>query len=91
MTTAELQSRQLFNELKPGDRVEVEHEVKVGLTRWPAVTRGTVVRTERRRQGLHYRRNFDDKVFADSLVLRLEDGSLTTATMDEFTILRRVS
>jgi hypothetical protein len=50
-----------------------------------------VVRTERRRQGLHFRRNVDDKVFADTIVLKRDDGELTSLTMDEFTELRRLS
>jgi hypothetical protein len=84
-------SRRLFEELEPGDRIEVEHEVKVGSTKtWTTKTIGTVVRTERRRQGLHFRRNPDDKVFADSIVLARDDGELTTVTMDEFTELQRV-
>jgi hypothetical protein len=83
-------SRELFSELKPGDRIEVVHEVKVGSSKtWATKTIGTVVHTERRRQGLHFRRNQDDKVFADSIVLKRDDGELTTVTMDEFTELRR--
>ena len=84
-------SRELFAELRPGDRIEVEHEVKVGSTKtWTTKTAGTVVRTQRRRQGLHFRRNPDDKVFADTIVLKRDDGELTSVTMDEFTTLRRI-
>ena len=53
-------------------------------------TLGTVVSTERRRQGLHFRRQPDDKVFADLIVLKRDDGELTTVAMDEFTRLRRL-
>jgi hypothetical protein len=38
---------------------------------------------------MHFRRNFDDKVFSDVILLELPDGELTTVTMDEFTVLRR--
>jgi len=79
-----------FDELKPGDRVEVEHVVTVGARQWTTRTRGTVVRTERRRHGLHFRRNFDDKVYSDIILLELPDGELTTITMDEFTVLRPI-
>ncbi|MCC6127052.1 MAG: hypothetical protein IT426_18995 [Pirellulales bacterium] len=79
----------LFDELKPGDRIEVEHTVTVGRRNWPAKTCGTVVRTERRRHGMHFRRNFDDKVFSDTILLELPDGELTAITVDEFTALRR--
>jgi hypothetical protein len=90
-TAEELASRQLFTELKAGDRVEVEHEVKIGSSKtWRTTTTGTVVGTERRRHGLHFRRNRDDKVFSDIILLDRGDGELTTVTMDEFTILRRL-
>lgn len=79
-----------FAKLRPGDRVEIDHEVKVGFRSWRTQTVGEVVRTERRRHGLHERRNFDDKVFSDLIVLRRPDGELTTVTLDEFSRLRRV-
>jgi len=80
----------LFDELVPGDRVELEHEVKVGSKVWPTRTAGTVVSTQRRRQGLHFRRNIDDKAFCDLIVLKKESGELTTVTLDEFSKLRRI-
>ena len=42
------EGRELFDELTPGDRVQVEHQVAVGLRHWTTKTIGTVVRTERR-------------------------------------------
>ncbi len=83
-------TREEVNALRPGDRVEILHEVKVGQRRWQSRTVGTVERVERRRHGLHFQRQFDDKVFSDLVVLRLDDGSLTTITFDEFTLLRRL-
>ena len=50
---------------------------------------GTVVRTDALRDGLHFERNYDDKVYSDIILLRLTDGELTTVAMDEFTTLRR--
>jgi hypothetical protein len=78
-----------FEELSPGDRIQVEHLVTVGQQQWVTITAGRVIRTERRRHGLHFRRNLDDKVFSDLILLELPDGELTTVTMDEFTRLRR--
>ena len=80
---------ELFEELVPGDRVEVEHLVTVGSRKWRTKTVGTVVRTERMQHGLHFRRSYDDKVFSDVILLRLPDGELTAVTLDEFTMLRR--
>lgn len=79
-----------FASLQPGDRVEISHEVKVGFRRWNTKTVGTVVSKDRRRHALHYRRNFDDKVYSDILILKRDDGELTTVTMDEFSELRKV-
>lgn len=77
-----------FEELRPGDRIVVEHVVTVGPRTWTTRTSGKVIRTERRRHGLHFRRNVDDKVFSDVIILELPDGELTTVTMDEFTTVR---
>jgi hypothetical protein len=80
----------VFEQLRPGDRVEIDHEVKVGFRTWHTTTAGTVVRTDRRRHGLHNRRNFDDKVYSDIIVLARDDGELTTVTLDEFSDLRKL-
>lgn len=88
MTASQVQAQ--FDELNVGDRVEVEHVVTVGQQSWTTKTCGTVIRTERRRHGLHFQRNPDDKVFSDVVLLERPDGELTTVTMDEFTTIRRV-
>ena len=80
-----------FQQIQPGDLVELKHEVKVGYDRWHTTTAGTVVSKERRRHGLHYRRNHDDQVFSDSIVLRRDDGEVSTVTLDEFSELRILS
>jgi hypothetical protein len=76
-----------FEELRPGDRIVVEHGVTVGVRSWTTRTAGTVIRVERRRHGLHFRRNVDDKVYSDVILLERPDGELTDVTMDEFTTL----
>jgi hypothetical protein len=77
-----------FHRLQPGDRIEVRHEVKVGFRSWTSTTRGAVVSIDRRRHSLHFNRNFDDKVFSDLIILRRDDGELTTVTLDEFSEIR---
>ncbi len=89
MTTSQSEVLAQFDELKVGDRVEVEHRVTVGQQSWAAKTCGTVLRIERHRHGLHFHRNHDDKVFSDVVLLELPDGELTSVTMDEFTAIRR--
>jgi len=81
----------VFQSLQPGDRVEIDHDVKIGSSAaWRTRTVGTVVRTDRRRHSLHFRRADDDKVYSDLIVLKKSDGELTTVTLDEFSELRRV-
>ena len=80
----------VFASLQPGDRVELLHHVKVGFRGWTTRTEGTVVSKDRCRHSLHFQRNYDDKVFSDMLVLRRDDGELTTVTLDEYTELRRL-
>lgn len=82
------QTLQTNSRLKPGDKIELTHEVKVGFRKWTTTTQGEVVSKERRRHGLHFMRNHDDKVFSDFLVLRRESGELTTVTIDEFSEIR---
>jgi len=91
MTREEAVSRALYEQLCPGDRVEVVHDVTVGSSgAWKTTTIGRVLRRERRRHGLHFRRQTDDKVYSDVLILARDDGELTTVTMDEFTRLKRL-
>ena len=77
--------------MKPGDRVEVVHSVTVGSSAmWTTTTVGKLFRRERRRHGLHFRRNADDKVYSDVLILARDDGELTTVTIDEFMRIKKV-
>jgi hypothetical protein len=80
-------TRQLYETLTPGDPVEVTHIVKVGFRDWITKTTGTVVRKARERHSLHFRRAADEQVYRDILVLRRDDGELTTVTLDGFTTL----
>lgn len=91
MNTAEQATRGLYEQLEPGDRVEVVHGVTVGSSAaWTTTTVGKVLRRERRRHGLHFRRNADDKVYSDVLIIARDDGELTTVTIDEYTRLRKL-
>ncbi len=82
--------RPLLAALRPGDFVEIEHEVKVGWRVWRSTTRGVVVSIDRRRHGLHTDRSFDDKVYSDVVLLRRDDGELTTVALDEFSVVKTI-
>lgn len=85
------QTLDVFYSLQPGDRVELEHVVKVGFRSWNTRTVGTVLSTERQRHSLHYNRNFDDKVFSDTILLQRDDGERTSVTLDEFSTLKKLT
>jgi len=79
-----------FEELRPGDRIRVRQRVKVGMKIWDTTVSGVVERTERRREGLHVKRNFDDKAFADMILLRKDGGDeQTTIALDEYSQIER--
>ncbi|MCA9199155.1 MAG: hypothetical protein R3C28_21240 [Pirellulaceae bacterium] len=90
MDANQLATLKTYESLQPGDEVELRHEVKVGFRTWETVTKGKVVRMQRRRHGLHHQRNPDDKVFSDIIVLQKQDGELTTVTLDEFSVLKKL-
>ena len=85
---SDTQTIRVFDQPQP---VELKHAVKVGQNRWHTTIAGTVFKKERRRYGLHFRRNRDDKVFSDVLVLSHDDGELKTLAMDECFELRKVT
>jgi len=88
-TVAIREAQRTFDELRSGEHIEVERTVAVGARQWTTLTTGTVVRTERRRHGLHFQRNFDDRVYSDVILLELPDGELADVVLDEFTVIRR--
>ncbi len=83
----EAQLRQTYAALQPGDRVEVVHHIKIGFREHESRTVGVVVGTQRHECGMDggFRRGWDDKYWFDHLLLRRDDGELTTVTMDEYT------
>ena len=81
-----------FESLKHGDHVQITQRIKVGLKIWTTTVTGTIERTERRREGLGVKRNFDDKQFADVILLKKDGpaGEETTVAMDEYTHVQRL-
>ena len=72
------EGRELFDELTPGDRVEVDHMLPSAFASGRRRLSEPWCAPSAHRHGLHFQRNFDDKVFSDTILLRLPDGELTT-------------
>jgi hypothetical protein len=89
----EAKVRQLYAVLKPGDDVDVTHHMKIGFNQYECHTTGVVMSTERRECGTDggWRRNWDDRYWFDHLVLRRDDGELTTVTIDEYTEITNIA
>lgn len=88
MSTGNAQARELFDELKPGDRIEVEYSATEGEKDRIVKTGGTVVRTERRMHGPHFQPNANNGMCRDAILLELPDGELTSVTVGEITQIR---
>ena len=89
MTTRDGGIRTRFDELKPGDRIEVEYTVQTAGACQPVRNIGTVVRTERRCDGRSCGVGRGDAALSDVILLELCDGELAAVTVDDSTVLRR--
>ena len=88
MNTASRSRRAICStELQPGDRVEVDARGQGRLVQDLDAPRPSARSSarERRRHGLHFRRQSGRQGLRDMIVLKRDDGELTTVTMDEFT------
>lgn len=89
MSTSDGGIRTRFDELKPGDRIEVEHTVILEGKQRPEKLCGTVVRTEHRGERPPCGVGPGDSPSGDVILLELCDGELTAVALDRSTVLRR--
>jgi len=89
MSSANSDIRELFDELKPGDRIEVVQTESDGRESWRRTTVGSVVRTEHHCGNGDSQRSGDENALANVILLELPDGELTAVTVDELTVIRR--
>jgi hypothetical protein len=89
MAASDGEIRTRFDQLKPGDRIEVQGSVVVDGESRPEKICGTVVRTEHRGHGPPCGVSRAETPRSDVILLELCDGELTTVTVDESTVLRR--
>ena len=84
--------RQVYEALQPGEVVEVVHRVQLGSQATESRTTGTLIRKGRCELGADggQRRWWDEQQWTDQLLLRKNDGELTTVTLDQYTTLRRL-
>ena len=74
----------LHRQLVPGARVEVIQQIPHRDRVWTQTIKGTIVAYEQRPTGSWYAHSRQDKLWLDRLVIRKEDGEITTLILDEY-------
>ena len=74
----------LRKNLRPGVRVRVIQQIAARNYAWTADVTGTVVQYEQKQTGSWYAHSKNDKLWLDRLLIRKNDGELTTLNLDEF-------
>lgn len=72
------------NQLMPGAVVAVTQQIPARGRTWTSKVVGTVVSYEQKKTGSWYAHSRDDKLWLDRLVLKKEDGEITTLILDEY-------
>lgn len=75
-------------QLGPGARVEVVQQIAHRDRVWSQAVRGTVVSYEQKPTGSWYAHAKCDKLWLDRLVIRKDDGELTTLNLDASSAVR---
>ena len=76
---------ELSKQLVPGAIVEVTQQIPHRDRVWTQVVRGKVVSFGQKQTGSWFAHSKDDKLWLDRLVLRKEDGEITSLNLDDYT------
>ena len=77
--------------LVPGAVVEVTQQIPHRDRVWTNRIRGTVVSYQQRQTGSWFAHSKDDKLWLDRLVVRKEDGEITSLNLDDYTHLEVIT
>ena len=72
------------HQLKAGARVKVTQQIAARNYTWTSEVRGTVVEYEQKQTGSWFAHSRDDRLWLDRLLIRKDDGELTTLNLDEY-------
>jgi hypothetical protein len=70
--------------LVPGARVRVTQQIAARHYTLPAVIEGTLVSYSQKPTGSWYAHSRDDKLWLDRVVLRKDDGEISTLNLDDY-------
>ena len=74
----------LRKNLRPGVRVKVTQQIAARDYSWSSEVRGTVLEYQQKQTGSWFAHSKDDKLWLDRLLIRKEDGELTTLNLDDY-------
>ena len=77
----------LRTKLVPGARVRVTQQIAARDYAWPSVVVGTVVEYLQQETGSWFAHSKDDRLWLDRLVLRKDDGEITTLNLDSYSVI----
>ena len=72
-------------QLQPGARIKVTQQIAGRDYTWTSVGRGRVVEYSQKQTGSWFAHSKDDKLWLDRLLIRKDDGELTTLNLDDYT------
>ena len=72
------------NQLKPGAKVRVTQQIAARNYSWSTPVTGTVVGFEQKPTGSWFAHSKNDRLWLDRLVIRKDDGEISTLNLDEF-------
>jgi len=72
------------NELTPGTIVEVTQQIPHRNHTWTNTVRGVIVSYQQKQTGSWFAHSKNDKLWLDRLMLRKEDGEVTTLSLDGY-------
>jgi hypothetical protein len=75
---------QVRQQLAPGTRVKITQQIPARHYAWSSEVRGTVVEFQQRQTGSWFAHAKNDKLWLDRLVLRKDDGEMTTLILDDY-------
>ncbi len=77
-------------DLKPGQRVRITQQVRVGRKQWPAVAEGVIRDVQTLQTGLATDRNLDDIVTVTTVHFVKDNQELSSVAVDENTQIEAV-
>jgi hypothetical protein len=75
----------LRTNLRPGAKVKITQQIAGRDYTWTSDVVGTVVDFEQKQTGSWFAHSKDDKLWLDRLLIKKDDGELTTLNLDDYT------